>query len=162
MQWHHKNYSSQAQNEAKGVRVHLCGWTVNFCQNPSTGRRHTEATRNECWDAVRLWRNEIRKDKIQLGLNLAQDVRKSKRSFFKDINNKRKTKEIVSPLLSGAATLVTEVADKAEVVNGFFAQTATDKDSPQESPRGPRRNGWSPRMLRSHSEGAKLAGELGI
>lgn len=57
---------------------------------------------------------------------MAQDVRKSKRSFFKDINNKRKIKEIVSPLLSGAATLVTEVADKAEVVNGFFAQTATD------------------------------------
>lgn len=63
----------------------------------------------------------MRKAKVHLGLNLTKDVKDSKKGFFKYINNERKTQEKMGPLLNGAATLVTEDAEKAEVVNVFFA-----------------------------------------
>lgn len=63
----------------------------------------------------------MRKDEVHLELNLAKDVNDSKKGFFKYTNTKRKTKGNVGPLLNGAATLVTEDAEKAEAVKGFLA-----------------------------------------
>lgn len=75
----------------------------------------------------------MRKAKVLLGLNLAKDIKDSKKSFFKYINNKKKTKENMGPLLNGAAILVIEDTEKAKVVNSFFSLVAADKDSPQEA-----------------------------
>lgn len=58
-------------------------------------------------------------------LNLVKDVKDTKKGFFKYINNKRKTKDNVGPLLNGGGTLVTEEAEKAELVNAFFASSLT-------------------------------------
>ncbi|TRZ08619.1 hypothetical protein HGM15179_018490 [Zosterops borbonicus] len=68
-----------------------------------------------------------------LELNLAKDVKAKKKGFFKNINNKRKTKGNVGPLLNGGGTLVIEYAEKAELLNVFFSLVFTDKTSHQES-----------------------------
>ncbi|PKU44302.1 rna-directed dna polymerase from mobile element jockey-like [Limosa lapponica baueri] len=46
---------------------------------------------------------------------------------------KRKTRENVGPLLNGTGAMVTEDAEKSELLNAFFASVFTDQASPQES-----------------------------
>lgn len=59
--------------------------------------------------------------KAPLELNLAKDVKKNKKGFFKYMNNKRKAKDNVGLLPNGRDTLVTENAEKAELLNAAFA-----------------------------------------
>ncbi|KAJ7410616.1 hypothetical protein BTVI_53109 [Pitangus sulphuratus] len=88
---------------------------------------------NEYREVVRVSKNEMRKAKAHLDLNLAKDVKDNKKGFFKYISNKRKSKDNVSPLLNGGETPVTEDAEKSELLNTTFALVCTDKTSPQES-----------------------------
>ncbi|KAJ7408217.1 hypothetical protein BTVI_60447 [Pitangus sulphuratus] len=92
-----------------------------------------QVTWNEYWEVVRESKNETRKAKACLELNLSKNVKDNKKGFFKYINNKRKTKDNVGPLLSRGVTLVTEDAEKSELLNAFFASVCTDKASPRES-----------------------------
>lgn len=62
-----------------------------------------------------------RKAKAPLELNLAKDIKKNKKGFFKYMNNKRKAKDNVGLLPNGRDTLVTENAEKAELLNAAFA-----------------------------------------
>jgi len=66
-------------------------------------------------------------------LKLARDVKDNKKGFFKCISSKRKTRDNVGLLLNKVGILVTEDAEKAELLNAFFASVSSAKASPQES-----------------------------
>jgi len=91
-----------------------------------------QATWEEYRNVVRACREAMRRAKAHLGLILARDVKDNKKSFFKDINSKWKTRENVGPLLNQVGVLVTEDAEKAELLNAAFASVFTAKASPQE------------------------------
>lgn len=78
-------------------------------------------------------RNASRKAKAFLELNLEEEVKESKKEFFEYVNGKRKNRENVGPLLIEVGALVTENAEKAELLNDFFCSVFIAKNSPQES-----------------------------
>ena len=99
------------------------------------------------WDEnrnnVRASRNQVRKAKVQIKLNLGRDV-KDKKGFYKHIGDKKKTKENVSPLLNKTGQLVTQDIEKAKVVSDVFVSVFTSKTSLQESQiPDTRGKGWS-------------------
>ena len=51
----------------------------------------------------------------------------NKKDFFKYIISKRKTGDAVDPLLNKEGALVTQNAEKAELLNAFFASVFTAK-----------------------------------
>jgi len=83
---------------------------------------------------VRSCREEIRKPKSQLELGLATVVRDNKKSFYKYINNKKRAKESLHPLLDARGNIATKDEKKAEILNAFFtsvfnSQTGYSEDS---------------------------------
>ena len=66
-----------------------------------------QATWEEYRNVVRACRDATRKVKFHLELNLASDVKDNKKSFFKHISSKWKTRENVGPLLNEVGVLVT-------------------------------------------------------
>ncbi|CAM4557941.1 unnamed protein product [Lepidochelys kempii] len=88
-------------------------------------------TREEYKNIARACRNEIRRAKSHLELQLARDVKSNKKGFFRYVGNKKKAKESVSPLLNEGGNLVTEDVEKANVLNAFFASVFTNKVSSQ-------------------------------
>jgi len=68
-----------------------------------------------------------------LVLNLSRDVKDNKKSFFKYISSKQKTRENVGLLLNKVGVLVIEATEKAELLNAFFASVFSTKAGPQES-----------------------------
>jgi len=71
-----------------------------------------QATWEEHRDVARACREETRKAKVHLELNLARDV-KDKKGFFKYFSSKQMTKENLGPLLNEVGALVTEDIEKA-------------------------------------------------
>jgi len=61
-----------------------------------------------------------------------RDVRNNKKGFFNYISSKRKARDNVGLLLNEAGVLVTEDAEKAELLNAFFASFFSAKVGPQE------------------------------
>lgn len=102
---------------------------------PETYRRwkQDQAPQSECREAVRVSRNETRKAKTDLELNLAKDFQDNKKGFFKSITTKGKlrinfnTKGLLGPLANGGWSLVTGDTEKAVLLNDFFAPVFTDK-----------------------------------
>ncbi|KFR01676.1 hypothetical protein Y956_12986, partial [Nipponia nippon] len=84
-------------------------------------------------DAARLCKDGIRKVKARLELNLARDARNNKKGFYRHINQKKKVKENVPPLMSSSGELITTDEEKAEVLNNFFASVFTGNPSPHTS-----------------------------
>ncbi|KAK4816346.1 hypothetical protein QYF61_015660 [Mycteria americana] len=80
-----------------------------------------QATQEEYKDLVKSCREKIRKAKAQLELNLATAVRDNKKCFYKYINNKKRAKENLPPLLDAGGNIATKDEEKAEVLNAFFA-----------------------------------------
>jgi len=81
---------------------------------------------------ARACRDAVRKTKTQPKLKLARDVKNYKKSFFRCVNNKQKQKENIDPLLNRRGELVTNNAEKAQVLNIFFTAVFTNSVGPQE------------------------------
>jgi len=92
-----------------------------------------QTTWEEYRNVVRACRDATRKAKAHLELNLARDVKNKKKGFFNYISSKRKAKDNVGRLLNEAGVLVKEDAEKAELLNAFFASVLIAKTGPQES-----------------------------
>ncbi|KFO76748.1 hypothetical protein N303_02927, partial [Cuculus canorus] len=84
-------------------------------------------------DAARLCRDEVRKAKVHLEMNLAREVKINKKGFYSYINEKRKIKENVPPLMVGNGNHVSTDEKKAEVLNNAFASVFTNTCSPHPS-----------------------------
>ena len=84
-------------------------------------------------NVVKACSNETRKAKVHLELNVARDVKDNKKSFFKYNSSKWKASENVGPLLNEVGVLVKEDAEKAELLNAFFASVFTSEAGRQES-----------------------------
>ena len=54
-------------------------------------------------------------------LSLSRDVKGNKKSFYRYLSDKRKTRKNVGPLWKEKGDLVTQDMEKAEVLNDFFA-----------------------------------------
>ena len=73
--------------------------------------------------------DQVGKAKGLTELNLARDVKGNKKSFYRYIGDKRKTRKNVDPLRKETGDLVTRDMEKAEVLNDFFASVFTSKCS---------------------------------
>ncbi|MCQ4021238.1 hypothetical protein FK520_26920, partial [Klebsiella pneumoniae] len=80
-------------------------------------------------EAVRVARDKVRKAKALAELNLARDIKCNRKSFYRYVGDKRKSRVNVGPLQKGTGVLVTQDMEKAEVLNDFFASVFTDKSS---------------------------------
>jgi len=92
-----------------------------------------QATWEEFRNAVRAFKDAMRKAKAHLELKLASDVKDNKKGFFKYITSKWKTRDNVGLLLNEVGDLVTEDTEKAELLNVFFTSVFSAKTGPQES-----------------------------
>jgi len=91
-----------------------------------------QATWEEYRNVVKACRDATRRAKALLELKLARDVRNNK-GFFNYISSKRKARDNVGPLLNEVGVLVMEDAEKAELLNAFFASVFSANAGPQES-----------------------------
>ncbi|GAB0203837.1 hypothetical protein GRJ2_002849300 [Grus japonensis] len=60
-------------------------------------------------------------------ISLARNVKDNKKSFYRYVSDKRRTRENVGPLRNEMGDLVTQDMEKAEVLNDFFASVFTGK-----------------------------------
>ncbi|GAB0206451.1 mitochondrial enolase superfamily member 1 [Grus japonensis] len=89
------------------------------------GWKQGQVAWEEYKETVRAARDQVRKTKALIELNLARDVKGNKKSFYRHISDKRKTRENVSPLQKKMGDLVTQDMEKAEVLNNCFASVFT-------------------------------------
>jgi len=90
-----------------------------------------QATWEEYRNIVRACREAMRKAKAHLELDLARHVKDNKKGFFKYRSSKQKNGENAGPLLNEVGALVMEDAEKAELLNAFFASVLAAKAGPQ-------------------------------
>lgn len=72
-------------------------------------------------DTVQAWRSEGKKAKVHLELNLAKDVKGSKKGLYKCISSKQKIMENVNCLMNRLGVGVAKDMDRAELVNATLA-----------------------------------------
>jgi len=80
-------------------------------------------------EIVQTAREQVRKAKALIELNLARDVKGNKKNFYRYVNDEKNTSEKVSPLWKEMGDLVTRDMEKAEVLNEFFASVFSYKCS---------------------------------
>jgi len=94
-------------------------------------------------DAARLYKDGVRRAKVQLELNLARDAKNSKKGFYRYISQKRKVKESVLPLMKNNSNLVSTEEKVAEVLNNLSASFFTGNLSSHTSRvDGPQDGNW--------------------
>jgi len=81
-----------------------------------------QTTWEEYRNVARTCRDAMRKAKAHMELNLARDIKSHNKGFFNYISSKQKTKDNVGPLLNEVNVLVTEDAEKAELLLCFSRQ----------------------------------------
>ena len=75
-------------------------------------------------ETVQAARDHVWKAKAPTELNLTRDVKGNMISFYRYIDDKRKTRENVGPLSKEVGDLVTQDMQKAEVLNDFLPQSS--------------------------------------
>ncbi|KFQ76045.1 hypothetical protein N337_12204, partial [Phoenicopterus ruber ruber] len=93
------------------------------------GWKQGQAAWEEYREIVQAAREQVRKAKALIELNLARDIKGNKKSFYRYISDKRKTRENVGPLQKETGDLTTWDIDKTEVLKDFFASVFTGKCS---------------------------------
>ncbi|GAB0176056.1 hypothetical protein GRJ2_000070800 [Grus japonensis] len=93
------------------------------------GWKQGQVAWEEYRETVQAARDQVRKAKALIELNLARDVKGNKKSFYRYVSDKRKTRKNVGPLQKETGDLVTQDMEKAEVLNKFFASVFTSKCS---------------------------------
>ncbi|GAB0178597.1 hypothetical protein GRJ2_000325000 [Grus japonensis] len=78
-------------------------------------------------ETVQAAREQVRKAKALIEISPARDVKDNKKSFYRYVSDKRRTRENVGPLRNETGDLVTQNMEKAEVLNDFFASFFTGK-----------------------------------
>ncbi|GAB0205150.1 long-chain fatty acid transport protein 6-like [Grus japonensis] len=91
------------------------------------GWKQGQVAWEEYRETVQAARDQVRKAKALIELNLARDVKDNKKSFYRYVSDKGRTKENVGPLWNETGNLVTQDMEKVEVLNGFFASVFTGK-----------------------------------
>ncbi|GAB0180622.1 mitochondrial enolase superfamily member 1 [Grus japonensis] len=91
------------------------------------GWKQGQVTWEEYRETVRAARDQVRKAKALIEISLARDVKDNKKSFYRYVSGKRRTRENVGPLRNETGDLVTQDMEKAEVLNDFFASVFTGK-----------------------------------
>ncbi|KFV09049.1 hypothetical protein N340_00462, partial [Tauraco erythrolophus] len=80
-------------------------------------------------EIVRVTRDQVRKAKALIELNLARDIKGNKKGFYRYVSCKKRSRENVSPLRKETGDLATQDMEKAEFLNDFFASVFTGKSS---------------------------------
>ncbi|GAB0185602.1 mitochondrial enolase superfamily member 1 [Grus japonensis] len=91
------------------------------------GWKQGQVAWEEYRETVRAAREQLRKAKAPIELNLARDVKDNKKSFYRYVGDKRRMSENVGPLQNETGDLVTQDMEKAEVLNDFFTSVFTGK-----------------------------------
>ncbi|GAB0188934.1 mitochondrial enolase superfamily member 1 [Grus japonensis] len=91
------------------------------------GWKQGQVAWKEYRETVRAARDQVRKAKALIEISLARDVKDNKKSFYRYVSDKRRTRENVGPLQNEMGELVTQDMEKAEVLNDFFASVFTGK-----------------------------------
>ncbi|GAB0209007.1 mitochondrial enolase superfamily member 1 [Grus japonensis] len=91
------------------------------------GWKQGQVAWEEYRETVRAARAQVRKAKALTELNLARDVKDNKKSFYRYVSDKRRTRENVGPFQNERGDLVTQDMEKAEGLNDFFASVFTGK-----------------------------------
>ncbi|GAB0209359.1 hypothetical protein GRJ2_003401600 [Grus japonensis] len=89
------------------------------------GWKQGQVAWEEYRETVRAARDQVRKAKALIEISLARDVKGNKKSFYRYVSDKRRTRENVGPLQNETGDLVTQDMEKAEVLNDFFASVFT-------------------------------------
>ncbi|GAB0183519.1 mitochondrial enolase superfamily member 1 [Grus japonensis] len=100
---------------------------LNHKKKAYRGWKQVQVAWEEYRGIVQAARDQVRKTKTLIELNLARDVKGNKKSFYRYISDKRKTRENVGPLRNEMGDLVTQDMEKGEVLNDFFASVFTSK-----------------------------------
>jgi len=90
-------------------------------------------------------RDEGRKTKALMELNLARDLKDKRKGFHKYTGDKKKTRENVDPLLNALRDQVTQDMEKSEVLNVFasvFTSEIAFQESQREKSRASKINPW--------------------
>ncbi|GAB0177476.1 hypothetical protein GRJ2_000212900 [Grus japonensis] len=74
-------------------------------------------------ETVRAARDQVRKAKAYTELNLAKDVKDNKKSFYRYVSDKRRTRENVGPLQNETGDLVTQDMEKVEIMEQILLET---------------------------------------
>ncbi|KFV16061.1 hypothetical protein N340_10026, partial [Tauraco erythrolophus] len=93
------------------------------------GWKQGQVAWEEYREIVRATRDQVRKAKALIELNLARDIKGNKKNFYGYVSDKKRSREDVSPLRKETGDLATQDMEKAEVLNDFFASVFTGKSS---------------------------------
>ncbi|KFV02207.1 hypothetical protein N340_13570, partial [Tauraco erythrolophus] len=78
---------------------------------------------------IQATRDQVRKPKALIELNLVRDIKGNKKNFYRYVSDKKRSRENVGPLRKETGDLATQDMEKAEVLNDFFASVFTGKSS---------------------------------
>ncbi|GAB0203364.1 mitochondrial enolase superfamily member 1 [Grus japonensis] len=109
------------------MKKELLGKVKHTKKEAYRGWKQGQVAWEEYRETVRAGRDQARKAKALIEISLARDVKDNKKSFYRYVSDKRRTRENVGPLRNETGDLVTQDMEKAEVLNAFFASVFTGK-----------------------------------
>jgi len=113
------------------------------------GWKQEQAAWEEYREIVQAARDQVGKAQPLIELNLARDIKGNKKSFYRYVSHKRKTRENEGPLWKETADLVTQDMEKAEVLNDFLPQSSPES-APATSPK-PQTAKTRPGRMKNHT-----------